>query len=176
MSIFDFLFKKKKEEPVNTIENMVHNLIIVKEDDGTTRTEEYILAKDICPHLKVAGTKYYHLKSNESSVRNIELFLRCRYSNSGKKSIREPLGDLLKLNPAVVSSANNSDYKAAFDLEILLKENIDYILIDKNENTGDIFYYYSFKGVLDKNGETIEGYIVVNSKEDKLVDYLSKLI
>ena len=176
MSIFDFLFKKKEEPVVNTIKNMEHSEIAHIDEDGTVHNEEYVLAKNICTHLKVAGTKYYLMRPVDSKD-DSKLYLRCRYKNAGNKSFREPIEDLLETNPAVVATGTNKKL-VTIDLENMLKGNIDYILVDRDEKTGEVFYYFSFKGLIEKNkpSGTIEGYLVLNSKDGDLVNYLYNIL
>lgn len=179
MSIFDFLFKKKKEEPVvNLTKNLISSAVVTTDEDGTVHTQEYILAKNICSHLKVAGTKYYLMEATDYSdkAKDVKLYLRCRFHKVGKNYIRESLKEQLVKSSAVVATDINGEI-VTIDLEKLLKGKIDYILIDKDEDTGEVFYYFSFKGVEDKVGsECTEGYLVMNDHDGDAIDYLCNLM
>lgn len=183
MGIFDFLFKKKEDKKVDPVVNLTKDfipaIIIVKNEDGTTRNEEYTLAKNICNHLKVAGTKYYQLSPSDYTDRinnDIRLYLRCRFYKIGKDYVRESLKEQLIKSPAVGVTFISGE-AVAIDLEVLLKGNIDYVLMDKDEETGKIFHYFSFKGVKDKHDdETAEGYLVINDKDKDIIDYLYNLM
>lgn len=194
MGIFDFLFKKTPK--LDLVKNYRQVFNTTTDEDGIVHNKDYIEAKTICSHLKVSGTKYYPLGAPANYATGdhpVGLYLRCRYFGKGKTYVREPLKDLLANCPAVVgSSAEGSDILVSIDLEKLLKGNIDYILVDKVETTGEIFYYYSFKGLADKDKSsgiivkglvdnnkpsgTIEGYLVLNGSDTELVEYLCNLM
>ena len=179
MGIFDFLFKKKEEVPViNLTKNLAAAVVPVQNEDGSFHSEEFILAKNICPHLKVAGTKYYPLVPTDydDKQKDMELFLRCRFHKIGKSYVRESLEDQLALNPAVTARSTTDNKTVSIDLINLLKGNIDYVLTDIDEKTGGIFYYFSFKELKDNHGESIEGYLVLNNYDKALVDYLFGLL
>ena len=56
-----------------------------------------------------------------------------------------------------------------------MKNCIDYVLVDKDEDTGAINYYYSFK-FNDSNNTPAEGYLFVQGTSKEINDALMGLI
>lgn len=190
MSWLTNLFKKKEPDLkykfyfVKVLDKEAREEIIkdpdhILKEDYSKIFREYVLAKEICPHLKVKGTKYYKANSVANGC-DIRLYLRCRYFNEGKRTTRESVEDLLKNLGFITQSSYDSSHPnimchTYIDLKILLKNCIDYVLVDKDEDSGAINYYYSFK-FNDSNNTPTEGYLFVQGTSKEINDALMGLI
>lgn len=158
--------------------------------------KEYILASDICKHLKTKGTKYYYAEYNgkineygTEKYTDLKLYLRCRYRTDKDRNInRESIYDLLYSLPDGICSdtkvlPEKIDNRYSYNTKLLvttvnvvtlLQSHIDYILKDRDEASRYIYTYYSFK-LKDKNNEDVEGYLLVRNY-DSLNQLLSILL